>query len=142
LTAKRHPDILIFQLKHANTRGEQMTTLQDCLNNAEEALRETWEWNECRYASDVEDDIFEVADGAVPIYNSDLLEVASNSPDMALLAPECGPAFDGTPTPINIIAANIYEAITAELYGVAQALEEEADEREMEEEEEEEEEED
>lgn len=115
------------------------TTLQDCIDSAEADLREQWEDNECRVASDVEDDIFEIADGHVPIYNATLLEIASSNNDMAFLEPECGPAFDGTPTPINIIAANIYEAITAALYSLAQTLEEEEDERELEEEEEEEE---
>jgi hypothetical protein len=105
-------------------------TLQRCIDSAEEDLREYWDWNECRYASDVEDEICEIADGAVPIYNSDLLEVAANDADMAILEPDCGPAFDGTPTPINIIAANIYEAITTALYALAQTLEEEAEENE------------
>ena len=58
-----------------------------------------------------EDTLTEMVDSWVPIYNSDLLDVAADNMDMALLEPEVGPAFDGTPTPINIIAANIYEAL-------------------------------
>ena len=104
-----------------------METLQSCIDNAIETLKEWWEDGECRHARDIEDDIYEIADGAVPIYNSDLLEVAADSPMVAMAEPECGPAFDGTPTPINIIAANIYEAITEALHIAARDLEEEAD---------------
>ena len=113
-----------------------METLQGCIDNAIETLQEWWEDGECRHARDIEDDIFEIADGAVPVYNSDLLEVAVDSPYVALSEPECGPAFDGTPTPINIIAANIYEAIIEALYVEARRLEDEADIAELEEEEE------
>ena len=63
------------------------------------------------------DAIHEVADGAVPVYNYDLLQLAADlSNGIALTEPEIGPAFDGTPTPINIIAANVYEAVEAALW--------------------------
>lgn len=51
-----------------------------------------------------DDRVHEEADNAVPIYTSDLLEVAANDPDVALDEPEIG--SDGTPT--GTIAANIY----------------------------------
>ncbi|KKK64782.1 hypothetical protein LCGC14_2980710 [marine sediment metagenome] len=60
-----------------------------------------------------EDTLTEIADGWVPIYTYNILQVAADNMDMATLEPELGPAFDGTPTPINIIAANIYKALNA-----------------------------
>lgn len=56
----------------------------------------------------------EVADGNVPVYYADILACAAEDVSLATEVPECGPAFDGTATPCNIIAANIYEALQAE----------------------------
>lgn len=58
-----------------------------------------------------EDRIVDMVDEWVPIYTSELLEVAASDPELAVVEPELGPAFDGTPTPVNIIAANIYERL-------------------------------
>ncbi len=65
---------------------------------------------------DIGDIIHEIADGCVPVYTYDILECAMNDNSLATDEPECGPAFDGTPTPVNIIAANIYERITQALW--------------------------
>jgi len=65
---------------------------------------------------DESDIIHEIADSSVPVYNNDLISLAYHDMSLAVDEPELGPAFDGTPTPINIIAANVYEAITAALY--------------------------
>lgn len=62
------------------------------------------------------DMIFECADGNVPVYTWDIMQYAANNTNMATNEPELGAAFDGTPTPVNIIAANIFEAIEAELW--------------------------
>ena len=62
------------------------------------------------------DVIHEIADSCVPIYNADLLQIACDDFEIATAEPESGPAFDGTPTPLNIIAANVYEAIEAHLW--------------------------
>ena len=62
------------------------------------------------------DTISEAADSNVPIYNGDLLDLAAGDNNLAYVVPELGPAFDGSPTPINIIAANVYEAIEAHLW--------------------------
>jgi len=59
--------------------------------------------------------IFEIADDNVPVYNSDLLELALNCLDLAVDEPDNGPAFDGRPTACNIIAANVFEYIEQEL---------------------------
>lgn len=82
-----------------------------------EMLRERWDYldaNEKKttLAQDEPHDIIhETADGAVPIYTSHILGLAADSPNLAVQEPELGPAFDGTPTPVNIIAANIYERL-------------------------------
>ena len=90
--------------------------LQDIIDGAVEELKE---W--CRENPD--DDptyngtLHEFVDGAVPVYNYDLLQIAADlSNGVALTEPEVGPAFDGTSTPINIIAANVYEAVEAALW--------------------------
>jgi len=62
------------------------------------------------------DAIHEIADGSVPVYNHDILALAADDCGLATTEPELGPAFDGTPTPINIIAANIFEAIYDNLW--------------------------
>lgn len=68
----------------------------------------------------------DVADTCAPIYNYDILKLAAdNVCDLALAEPEVGLAFDGSATPVNIIAANIYEALCSEAYQAAEeALEE------------------
>jgi hypothetical protein len=62
------------------------------------------------------DVIHEIADGSIPVYTSDLLRLAAESNDLATATPELGPAFDGEPTPVNIIAANLFEAIEEALW--------------------------
>ena len=61
------------------------------------------------------DTVFEVADSNVPIYTYDLLTLAADELALATEEPELGPAFDGSPTPTNIIAANVFERIEQEL---------------------------
>ena len=56
-----------------------------------------------------EDRATEIADSAVPIYTHEIMEAATESIDIATGEPECGPAFDGSPTPSNIIAGNLYD---------------------------------
>ena len=104
-----------------------MTTLREILNDAADELRDQWSDLSHRERRDL-DVIHEIADSNVPIYTSDLLEVAAADISMACNEPELGPAFDGSPTPTNIIAANIYEALTDHLYGIANELQKEYDE--------------
>jgi hypothetical protein len=68
---------------------------------------------------DVGDVMHEVADSHVPVYTADLMRLASEDIDLAVRVPECGPAFDGTPTPVNIVAANVYEMILEALAEVS-----------------------
>lgn len=83
------------------------------------------EFDRIRESSYPEDDLFEITDGCVPVYSSDLLDIAADCPDVALSEPELGPAFDGSPTPINIIAANIFERLLNVAHEEYQALLEE-----------------
>ena len=71
-----------------------------------------------------EDAVHEIADSAVPVYNHDLITLAYNDMNLAVDVPELGPAFNGEPTPCNIIAANVYEAIANELYQLLYELQE------------------
>jgi len=88
-----------------------METIENLINMAIENLSEydlgTDDWS---------DIIHEIADGMVPVYTSDIMECARNDNSLATVEPELGPAFDGTPTPINIIAANIFERIEEALW--------------------------
>jgi hypothetical protein len=102
--------------------------LRDAVKCAEQDLESWIEDNREEFTSDmsdVGDEIAEIADSAVPIYNSTLLEWAAENNDLALVEPELGPAFDGAATPVNIIAANIYEYITEALWAYAYGRREE-----------------
>lgn len=60
--------------------------------------------------------IFEAADSSVPVYTSELMELAAENIELATSEPELGPAFGGEPTPTNIVAANVFEAIEQDLW--------------------------
>ena len=66
--------------------------------------------------NDEYDTIHEIADSSVPVYTHDILQLAASNNYLATEEPELGPAFDGSPTPVNIIAANIFEEIHSELW--------------------------
>ena len=80
---------------------------------ARESLVEYLEYSP---AAEPYDAIAEVADGSVPGYTTDLMECAADNIGLAVNEPELGPAFDGSPTPVNIVAANIYEEISNYLH--------------------------
>lgn len=87
-------------------------TLDQIISDAKETLRDEYDLNEV----DPHDAIAEIADGAVPIYTGDLLQLAADNIALATDEPEFGAAFDGSPTPANIIAANVYEAVSNALH--------------------------
>ncbi len=60
--------------------------------------------------------IFERADSMVPIYTADLMQLAADNVYLAVEEPELGPAFDGSPTPVNIVAANVFTAIEEAMF--------------------------
>jgi hypothetical protein len=87
--------------------------LEELVNDAIEELRE---WVIENSGEEVHDVITEITDSSVPVYNYAILQLALDNLHLALDEPELGPAFDGSPTPINIIAANIYEYINQALW--------------------------
>lgn len=82
-----------------------ISTLEDQMRNE---LEENKDNLLARY-DDSEDLIHELADGNVPVSTYDILQYGANNIELATSEPDIGPAFDGKPTPVNIIAANIYE---------------------------------
>lgn len=83
-------------------------SLYDLQESVKEAVRECFEHDPDAEPSDV---AHKVADGWVPVYNDDLIQTAADTMSLATDVPELGPAFDGSPTACNIIAANIYERL-------------------------------
>jgi len=83
------------------------------------------------YALDASDDAHdiahEIADGAVPVYYNRIAEVGASDLALILDEPEIGPAFDGSPTPVNIIAANIYERVLNHVLPILEEMIEELD---------------
>lgn len=99
---------------------DNRTTLNDLLRYVEENVKEAFEYSPDADPSEV---AHEVADGLVPVYTSDLLQIAAlDDMNLAVTEPECGPAYDGSPTPVNIIAANIYERLNEEAWEVIRKL--------------------
>jgi len=60
---------------------------------------------------EIYDIIHSCADENVPLHRSDLMDLAREYPDLMTDEPELGPAFGGEPTPINLLAANVFEWI-------------------------------
>ena len=69
-----------------------------------------------------EDWIHEIADSSVPVYTYDIMECAMEDMSLATYVPEIGPAFDGSQTAANIVAANIYEKVCNHLYDMEQSI--------------------
>jgi len=72
----------------------------------------------------LEDRLTEIVDGWVPIYYSQLLDLAADNNELALNEPEIL-AFDGTATPINAIAGNVYEGLMAVAYAEWETIQDE-----------------
>src|SRR5262245_49318760 len=88
------------------------TTLSGLERDARDELRERWTNHRDDFDSGCESNVIhEIADSCTPIYTSQLLELANADNSLATDEPEIGPAFDGSPTPVNIIAANLYERL-------------------------------
>ena len=96
-----------------------MTTLHELRITAREAVDEAIENN---YYDCLEDGLHEIADSLVPVYTSDLMSLAADNICLATDTPDIGPAFGGDPTPVNIVAANVYEWLISELYEYAGEL--------------------
>ena len=108
-----------------------MTTLHELRRYARESLDELVEIDAEEGLSnvyhftgnDLHDTVHELADGLVPVYTSDLMSLAADNLCLATDEPELGPAFGGEPTAVNIIAANVFEWLTTELWEYASELE-------------------
>ena len=107
-----------------------MTTLYDLTQTAISDLRD-WAADNPN-CDEPHDTIHEIADSSVPVYTYDLLQLAGDNLNLAVDTPDLGPAFDGSPTPVNIIAANVYEYITAALWENWNEIESEREELEVE----------
>lgn len=104
---------------HGGIDSMSETHVSDLLALARAELRDRWIHYRDEFGpshDEPHDVIHEIADGCVPVYTSELLQLAAESNGLAIDTPELGPAFDGAPTPANIIAANVFEAIEAELW--------------------------
>ena len=106
-------------------------TLEEITQDAIDELRERAEDGGILRMNEPDYDgaLAEIADSSVPVYTSDLMELAANNLDLATNMPECGPAFDGEPTPANIVAANIYEHVTQALWDEWDTIKEEIKEK-------------
>jgi len=101
--------------------------VSDLLVEARTELRERWTDYRDDFGplqNEPHDVIHEIADGCVPLYTSQLLSLAVEDIELATATPELGPAFDGSPTPVNIIAANLFEKIESALWQAWQEIEE------------------
>lgn len=110
--------------------------LYDLEKRVREELREWAKENPDNTDPDYDGSLSEMADSAVPIYTSDLMQMAADDISLATDEPEIGPAFDGSPTPVNIVAANVYERLTAALWEEWREIEAEREEAKAEEEDE------
>lgn len=99
-----------------------MASLYDLTHNTiDELLERLKKKDEGDYVGDI---IYEVADDCVPVHWLRLMKIASYDLRLADKEPEIWPAFDGRPTAINIIAANIYEHLVEEMREAVQENEE------------------
>ena len=97
--------------------------LDDIIEMAIKELRETM-----KEGGNLDDAIHEIADSSVPVYTRDLMQLAVDNIGLATTEPDLGAAFDGKPTPANIIAANVYEEICLALHQERTCLEDTHDE--------------
>ncbi len=105
---------------------EETRDLDDCISSAKESLVENLEGQENylrRHGADniVSDSIHECADGAVPVYTSELIDVFHSDSALWYDTPQSG--FEGCETVVAAISLMVYEAITAGLYEYANELE-------------------
>lgn len=97
--------------------SEQHTTdLASILRGAREELQERWDdyrddfGPRHKYAADV---VAEIADSSVPVYTSDLLKLGCEENSLAAEEPEFTANLPGA---LGIIAANVYERISSDLF--------------------------
>ena len=105
--------LVVWENKIDIKGSEQMSsselTLYDLARDAKEVFVEEIAKAGFTTADECSDLLYEIADSHVPVYYSTLLDLAAKHNHLGTDIPEIGPAFDGSPTPTNIIAANVYE---------------------------------
>lgn len=79
------------------------------------AIIELKERLDAGWLEDIYGPIYEIADSLVPCQTWDLLELALDNLRIASVQPEWWPSFDWSNTPINLIAANVYEFLVVEM---------------------------
>ena len=62
---------------------------------------------------DVDNEIWQIADNSVPVYNYDIMQAANNDYDLILVRPRLA---SGEETPLNLIMLNIFESIESHLW--------------------------
>jgi len=97
-----------------------MTNEMKWYDYLEMARNEATDWIEGDPDADPAEIAHEIADSCTPVYYHTILRLGLEHMDLALDEPDVGPAFDGKPTPVNVIAANIYEALYGEAYRAAE----------------------
>lgn len=96
-------------------------SLRDLIRDAKQELKERFDNGETD-RDDLIDASHEIADSFVPVYTRDLINLCQDDFSLFTDKPEIGPAFDGEPTPTNIVAANVYERLTQALGEYAEEL--------------------
>ena len=91
-----------------------MPTIHNLVQDAIEEFKDCLANGEWTTECDIYDLMNEISDRHVPVYNSDLLDVAKSNLRLATTEPELWPAFWES-TPVNLIMSNIYEFIRNEL---------------------------
>ena len=90
-------------------------TLRDCVSDAVATLNAHLDQDNDPWNGNEDQMIHEIADGRVPLFPSVILRIADEEPEVGLVAPEHA-YYDGTFTPVNVAAANIYEIIQKALW--------------------------
>jgi len=80
-------------------------------------IKENPEYDRDEIMDEINEEIHEIVDSAVPIYNHEIMACASVS-DIWTRESELGPAYDGSPTLLNITAGLIYEYLSDYAYEV------------------------
>ncbi len=95
--------------------NDKPVTLQDCISGAIADLDDHLDRGDDPWNGDENAMVNELADSAAPTHTQTILRIATEEPEISHTAPDHA-AFDGTFTPVNVAAANIFEAIEMALW--------------------------
>lgn len=92
------------------------TLIADALVDLDDYIKELAEEDEDWHTYSADGDrVYEIADGAVPIYNSVLLEVAIHDQSLTVIRSEFG-SREANPTVVDVLKIVIYERILDALW--------------------------